>query len=189
MKLTSEKQKKVIATGFLTLLITLALYLFAIQPFLAKGKNFRQETGRFNEEIENLKKTKSRLSLDAQKVDQYRQQLEKIEAQMPEGPPDTWTIEKVYQISQRHALTLSSSHVISTPELSAILLPESQYEIYYYFCNLKVELFHLGKFLMDLENSFPTAAVDGLTVLPGMGEAPYIHEAQIKLSFLKKKKG
>lgn len=188
MKLSPEKQKKVAVAGLVTALMVVALYCLGIQPLGARAKNLRREAGRVQGEIENLKKVKERLSLDAQAIGQYRQKLSKFEEQMPEGVIDTWTIEKVSQVSQPHALTLSSTQVLSTPELSAILLPNSQYETYYYACKLKMELPVLGQFLMEIENTFPSMVVDSLTIMAGAGGTPHLHEAEIRMSFLRKKK-
>lgn len=41
---------------------------------------------------------------------------------------------------------------------------------------------------MDLENTFPTAVIESLTIISGGGGAPHLHEIQIKIGFLKKKK-
>lgn len=188
MKLSPEKQKQVALASLITALLVLALYFLGIQPLGEKASHLRREAGRVQGEIENLKKVKERLSLDAQAIGQYRRKLSRFEEQMPEGAIDTWTIEKVSQVSQPHALTLSSTQVLSTPELSAILLPNSQYETYYYTCKLRMELPVLGEFLMNLENTFPAMVVDSLTIMAGAGGTPYLHEAEIRVSFLRKKK-
>lgn len=188
MKSPREKQKRLVLALLVITLTWGFLYILVVQPLKARQEFSQQKAIELKGKIDELTKTKMQLIKDVQIAKAYRQHLDKIESQMPEGVVETWTIKEVQQIAQRHSLTLFSTHILFEPNLSSILLPSAQYEIYYYHCNIQSELFRLGKFLMDFENTFPTAAIESLTITSGEGGAPYLHEAQIKVSFLKKKK-
>lgn len=184
MKLSHEKKKR---WGLALIAIALgieALYHLGIHPLTVRQQGLQEEITKLDAETESLMKMKKKLLQDAQRAKSGRSRLNEIEAQMPDDVPETWTFRQVSKIMQKHSVEVSSTHVLFIPELSAILLPGSQYEMYYYTCEIKAELFSLGKVLMDLENTFPSATVEGLTIKAGEGGAPHIHQVQLKTGFL-----
>jgi hypothetical protein len=169
MKLTIEKRRKIAFIVLLMITIVAALCFLVIQPLKQQTNAVRDQSAALELKLSDLSKTRLDLLNHIETARQYRAHITKLESQMPSESIDTWTIGKVVQISDRNALTLNSSSVLTAPELSSLLLPDSSYEVYYFICNFNDTFFKLGHFLMELENRFPIAVVDQLVITSGTG--------------------
>ncbi|MEO6035398.1 MAG: hypothetical protein ABIQ35_09100 [Verrucomicrobiota bacterium] len=178
MNLSPEKKANLIKLGAFTVAGVLALWLLAIRPERARV----DEKIKIQEDLSQKIVVKSKTIQTAEKISSDLQEsttrLQAVEDQMVSGDPYRWIIKTLSEFEVPHKMEFSK---YDPPHPVDIMPPKRvPYKALSFSVTGTATYHDLGKFLSDLENSYPHISVHRLDLEP----VPGLESSDEKLSFL-----
>lgn len=164
MKLSKEKQQQLVLVGIMTGAVIALLYFMVIQGqkerIQAMGTQLTDEEQRVDKARRTVKLYDQRLA----ELDSLSQELRNIEDTMASGDLYLWSVQTINRIRARHRVEIPE---FGRPnDEKTTLLPDFPYRSATFSVRGKAYYHDFGKFLADLENSFPYMRVQKLKLEP-----------------------
>ncbi len=186
MKLTPEKQKNLILTILVVVIVVFGLWYFMINTQRQNEKTGREDLLKLEESVKKQSSAILKEKSDKSQATAYQAYISAYEEQMPKGNPETWLVKTLSDLATQQKVQLSSTVIESLAELSYFKFKDQPYKLVGFRFELKGEFNQLGKFIEEIENKMPLMEVDSLSVIAGSEVAPYVHTISMRISMVTK---
>ena len=178
MNLSPEKRNSLIKLAAGTVAVLLVLWLLVINPTRAGVERKIKAQEDLTQKIFLKQKTITTADMIATKLQETSAQLEEVEEQMVSGDPYRWIIKTLSRFETANKIEFSK---YDPPRPVDVLVPSKvPYKMVSFTVTGVASYHNLGKFLANLENTYPHISVHRLDLEP----VPGIEKSEEKLSFL-----
>jgi Tfp pilus assembly protein PilO len=181
-RLSPEKRNKLIGVAVGTLALMGLIYFFLIGPEQEQSRNMEGSVASARTKLEAIKKTIHDANANVGVVDATAANLGKAEEDVASGDLFAWTYDTMRRFKSAYRVELPD---VGQPTLTdATFIPKSPYR------QIRVRIhgygyYHdIGKFLSEMENKFPHARVENLTMEPSDGADAAPEKLQFRADFI-----
>lgn len=166
MALSKEKRDQLILTGLMSVMIIVAVWMLLITPTKGKLTKFDAEVNASGGQLADAEAKVARAGQIELEMQAVGKRLGAMEMDMVEGDPALWIRVKLNEFVREGGHQLAERNVGQPEEIEIGALPDFPYQAIK-FRIYGTGFYHdVGRFIAELENSYPFVRVQQLDLLP-----------------------
>jgi Tfp pilus assembly protein PilO len=163
-KISKEKRKQLFLALIVIIVVFVAIYMGLIQPQYQTLRQIESNRQTVESQIKNMKATIAGHGKLTNDLAQTSIDLASCETNLASGDLYAWTYDTVRKLKQGHQVEIAN---FGQPSLEAVdILPSFPYKQIRFGLNGTAFFHDLGKFIADIENTYPQMRVVRLSVEP-----------------------
>lgn len=166
-KLSQEKRNQLIITVGSTVVVLGLIYFFLISAQINRIAAIKRSQKAAETKLADIEKTNKKSETIGTDLSEANFNLARAEADIASGDIYAWTYDFIRRFKSNYQVDIPS---ISPPSLGPVdILPDFPYRQIKISLNGTAYYHNFGKFVSDLENTFPHVRVVNLSLEPGVG--------------------
>ncbi|HUJ12127.1 MAG TPA: hypothetical protein VL171_19130 [Verrucomicrobiae bacterium] len=159
-KLPKDKLQKVVLVGILTLGASVGVAELYVLPNWKNLVETRTRITTVNDQIQQAEEAARQALKEGAYRAQVKSFVEAQEARMIDGDPFAWIVREITLLAEKHPIRIEGLHAGNKLELSE----NEKCQPYTARIDLMGSYDEIGKFVADLENSFPVGEIGNLSI-------------------------
>lgn len=181
-KIPKDKRDKIILTGFITVAVSVGIWLLVIKAQSQTVKNVRAEAGKSREQLQRGRSTLTTQARIDQDFEEASRKVRQREVGMA-APNDmfSWFVQTLNTFRQGHQVEIPQFGRELPTEVG--IFPKFPYHAALFHVKGTAYYHDFGKFLADFENTFPYIRVQNIELYPAGETLGGTSESREKLNF------
>lgn len=186
MKLAPEKQKNLILTVMLTVIVIVGSYYFGPRQLYSNKIRDSKMLKDLIDKVKTQEQVIAKEKRDSETAKAYQAYIIDCEEKMPKGNTETWLLTELNGLAERHHLKLANTVIRNVSDLSDFKFKDLFHKLVGYHFEFKGEFNQIGKFLRDLENQKLLMEIDEISITSGSDVAPHVHTVAMRVLMVTK---
>lgn len=167
MALSKEKRDQLILTGLMSTMIIVGVWMLLITPTKGKLVKLEAEVGASAGQLADANSKVDRAGQIELEMREISKRLATMEKDMVEGDPASWIRVRINEFVRAGGHKLRERNIGQPEQVEIGALPDFPYQAIRFRIYGTAFYEDIGRFITDLENTFPYVRVQGIDLSPG----------------------